>query len=133
MIAAEPADRRIPTQGIVAAHFDAARAQGIPEAARGSSAAAEPVVDQAYADTLSCLCNQRIREHPAGIVFVDDVAFQVDGAPGAANGIEESRIVVLRILEQPDVVRRDQRCTGSARERLVGKSPHRRPAFGKTG
>ena len=133
MVATEPAEGRVPARRVIAAHFDAACAQTVPECTRRCPEAAEPVIDQAHVHAFPCFGDEGIGEHAARIVVVNDVALEMDVPPRSANGVEPCRIVVLRVFEQPNAVAGDQRRSSRARERLVGKRPDRRQAFGLVG
>ena len=133
MVATEPSERRIPAQRVVATHLDAPRAQPVPEPARRRPEAAEPVVDQAHAHAVSCLGDERVREHVARRVVVNDVALEMNLSPRGANGVEPCGVVLLRVPEQPNAVSGDQRGPGRPRERLVGERASRREAFGLVG
>src|SRR5262249_25343529 len=108
MIPAEPAQRTRETGRVVAAHLDAARAQSLPEAPRGLSEAAHPVVDDADAHAVPGLRDQGGAELLADRVVVDDVALEVDAAGRAGDRAEPGRIVLGRVLQHPDAVPRHE-------------------------
>ena len=81
--------------------------------------AAEPVVNESDAHALTSFGGECFGEHPAGVVFVNDVAFEMDVLLGRLDRIEPRRIILFRILQQPDAVAADERRTRGARESLV--------------
>ena len=104
--------------------LDAAGAQALPETLRGLAEAAQPVVDEPHAHAFPRLREQRVGESRARIVLADDVALEVDMAPGRPDCGEPCRIVLARVPQQPDVVAVDEQRAGGARERPVGDRAH---------
>ena len=60
---------------------------------------------------------------------MDDVALEVDVMFRRADGIEPRRVILARIFEQSNMIPLNERCTGGAREGLVGESSQVRHSF----
>ena len=89
-------------------------------------AGAQPIVDHADVDPGPRLRRKRCGELAPDLVVVDDVVLEQDRALGIVDGFEPSRVVLRRILQQPDGIAVDGLRSGRARKRAVGEPEVRR-------
>src|SRR5262245_15508664 len=68
-----------------------------------------------------CFCDQGIGELHAFAILVNDVALEMNMIARRSDRREPCGIVLGCVNQQPYAVPTDERCTGSARESLVGK------------
>ena len=123
MIAAQPTQRARGRRSVVATNLDAAGPQSPPELARGLAESAHPVVDDPHGHTVARPGNQRVAEVLAHGVVVNDVALEVDEAPGTGDRVEPRRIVLARVPQQTDVVARYERRARGPRKRPLCERP----------
>jgi hypothetical protein len=73
-------------------------------------------------------CAAQLSKLATRVIFMDNLALEVNMVLRASDRRKPRGIVLLSILEQLNVVAVDQGRTGCSRERLLGESPDRRQA-----
>jgi hypothetical protein len=96
----------------------------VPKRTRRLAETAHPIVDETHAHTFTRFGDERLGKHPARIVFVNDVALEVDVTLGGFDRLEPCGVILLRVDEQFDTVTADQRRPSRARESLVRQVTH---------
>ena len=126
VVAGEPAEGAIEARRVEAAHLDAGLSERAPEPPGRVPERAEPVVDEPHAHAGPGPRRQEIGEPPPRLVLVDDVALEMDGAPGRLDRLGPRRIVLGGVAQDADAIAADQRGPRHSRERLVGEEAPRR-------
>ena len=114
-----------------------------PEPFGGLPHGAEPVVDDPHLDSGPRPGHEQKGKLPPDLVLVDDVALEMNRAPGGADGFQPGGVILTSIPEQPHIVAPDERRPRRAREDLfdqcrsqsqpiprIGRSPARQPTIG---
>jgi hypothetical protein len=111
MVSRKPAEGRIKSGWVKAAHLNASGAQTLPKPMKRFAQCAHPVVDEAHLDSFPRLRNQRVCEGLPSLVFVDDVTFEMNATFGFANGFQPRGIIFTGIFQQPHAVAGNQGCS----------------------
>jgi hypothetical protein len=82
MVSTEPSEGSVDSRGIEGSDLDTRSSQHRPARAQTDAERSEPVIEQANANTLSRPFSERFRKLEPDIVSMDDVGFEMDGAPG---------------------------------------------------
>src|SRR6185503_16635471 len=114
VVAREPAQRLVQARAVEAAHLDPALAEAAPERPAPDTQRAEPVVHHAHGNAFGGLRDQRLREAPADLVRMDDVALEVHAMPRGLDGLEPGRVVLARVAQQAHGVAVHERRAGGA-------------------
>ena len=114
VISREPAKWTIEARRVVAADFDPALAQVIPELTRGLAEISHPVVNQLHAHAFPRSSNQCVGEHTSRVVLSDDVVLEVDSSPGGSNRLQPRRVVLVCIFQKVNAVTWNEQRTGSS-------------------
>src|SRR5262245_48517770 len=104
MVSTYPAQRAVEPEPIEATHLDASSTEPPEEAPRGVTDGPPPVVNQPNFDAFSGLRRQKFGELPARFVFMNDVGFEMNPSLSGFDGFNPGRVILLRILEEPDSI-----------------------------
>src|SRR5690349_23375246 len=97
----------------------------VPKRARRLADCAHPVVQQPYPHAVARFRGQRVGKQPARLIFMNDVALEMNVTLGSFDRLEPRGIILSRILQQPDAIAADERRSRRTRESLVRQVTYR--------
>src|SRR5690606_6964948 len=118
MVARQPSERTGEIRRVVGTNLSTGIDQGLPEAMRRLTEAAQPVANDVDADAGLGTLDQRIAEGARHLVVAKDIVLQENAVACLSDGGVPGIEIALRIDEQVDAVATDQRSAGGTAERL---------------